>query len=169
MSSALSQIPERLLSGRDRAFDIEQAITPREKPTLAPGVRQCGAYVLPPFQRAYVWDEARQRAYVEGIFLGLGTGSYVWVEPDYDDRGHLVEGSLWLLDGQQRITTLRRFVLGELAIFDNLRYGDLSVAEARRWLRTTFPSQSIEYSALSHQAGRYEQVYQRLNFCVVPH
>ncbi len=77
----------------------------------------------------------------------------------------LRQGSHWLLDGQQRITTLSRFVAGDLAVFDNLRFADLSDAERRRWLNKPFPSLEV---ALADRV-LFADLYERLNFGGVPH
>lgn len=73
--------------------------------------------VLPPWQRPPSWNLDQQVQFIEGIFLGLGTGYYVINGRDYDDQGHDKPMSGWLIDGQQRITAIARFFHGEISIF----------------------------------------------------
>ncbi|MEG1680878.1 MAG: DUF262 domain-containing protein, partial [Stenotrophomonas sp.] len=60
------------------------------------------AYVLPPWQRDEVWSDHQKRRFIEGIFLGLGTGYYVVHAPDWDECGQRPMSG-WLIDGQQRL------------------------------------------------------------------
>jgi hypothetical protein len=124
-------------------------------------------WVLPPWQRPMVWDVDRQRKFVEGIFLGLGTGIYVVHQPDWDAAG-TKPMSGWLLDGQQRITAIRDFIHGDLAIFDGLKHADLSLAERRsRWENQSFPYVEIPYQG---DEVLLREIYHRLNFgAFVPH
>lgn len=162
-----SRLPDRLLRGTERLMTLEHAIYPTSSAqvSLTQRERACGAFLLPPFQRPFVWDLARQRAYVEGTFLGFGTGSYVTVAPDYDSAGAPLEGSYWLLDGQQRITSLSRFVADEFAVFDGLRFSDLTDGERLRWLRTPFPSLEVDLA----DRPLFAQLYERMNYGGVPH
>lgn len=74
------------------------------------------AYTLdldPDFQRAHVWDEKKQVAWLEYILSG---GQYSrdikFACPGFQGRGHA--GPMVLVDGKQRIEAVRRFTDNEI-------------------------------------------------------
>lgn len=67
----------------------------------------------PNFQRNFVWDNTRQSRLIESIFLGLPLPSIYLSQ--YDD------GILTIVDGLQRLNTIRRFFKNELRL-SNLEY-----------------------------------------------
>jgi hypothetical protein len=67
----------------------------------------------PSFQRNFVWDNTRQSRLIESIFLGLPLPSIYLSQ--YDD------GTLTIVDGLQRLNTIRKFMKGELRL-SNLEY-----------------------------------------------
>ena len=74
----------------------------------------------PDYQRAHVWTERQQRAYVEYCLQG-GEGSQVlyWNSIGWDTTDpHPVE----LVDGKQRLEAVRRFLRGELTVFRDIVY-----------------------------------------------
>ena len=67
----------------------------------------------PDFQRNFIWDDTRQSRLIESIFLGLPLPSIYLSQ--YQD------GRLTIVDGLQRIMTIRRFLRNELKL-NNLEY-----------------------------------------------
>ena len=67
----------------------------------------------PDFQRNFIWDETRQSRLIESIFLGLPLPSIYLSQ--YKD------GRLTIVDGLQRIMTIRRFLNNKLRL-SNLEY-----------------------------------------------
>ncbi len=67
----------------------------------------------PDFQRNFIWDNTRQSRLIESIFLGLPLPSIYLSQ--YSD------GRLTIVDGLQRIMTIRRFLKNELRL-NNLEY-----------------------------------------------
>lgn len=67
----------------------------------------------PDFQRNFIWDNTRQSRLIESIFLGLPLPSIYLSQ--YRD------GRLTIVDGLQRIMTIRRFINNELRL-NNLEY-----------------------------------------------
>lgn len=133
---------------------------------LREGERSLLGLVLPAWQRPAVWTREQQVRFVEGIFLGLGTGYYVTTEWDWDDDGVRRPLAGLLLDGQQRLGALRDFAAGEFAVFGCTRFADLSLSDKRRrFYRVSFPS--IEMGATEEATLR--EVYDRLNFGGTPH
>ncbi|CAB1075771.1 hypothetical protein D1AOALGA4SA_3582 [Olavius algarvensis Delta 1 endosymbiont] len=79
--------------------------------------------VLPNFQRSFIWDENNQKKLLSSFFLGLPVGNILILEgrnSDFAARELCTHESIipredcsYLLDGQQRISTLK-------SIFSNL-------------------------------------------------
>lgn len=69
----------------------------------------------PNFQRNFIWDKTRQSRLIESIFLGLPLPSIYLSQ--YDD------GILTVVDGLQRLTTIKNFVDNKLRLC-NLEYLD---------------------------------------------
>jgi len=73
--------------------------------------------VLPNFQRGYVWDENKQKELIASFLLGLPIGNILMLkgERDYFSAREICsqepvtpkEDCIYLLDGQQRISTLK--------------------------------------------------------------
>lgn len=69
--------------------------------------------MAPDFQRNFIWDETRQSRLIESLLLGLPLPSIYLSQ--YDD------GRLTIVDGLQRIMTIRRFLNDKLRL-SNLEY-----------------------------------------------
>lgn len=74
-------LPEPLLKGRRREFNIE-CLTVNSMPA-AVNVRTLMNHILPPWQQPEVWSYEQKVRFIEGIFLGLGTGYYVATELEW--------------------------------------------------------------------------------------
>lgn len=155
-----SSLPDRLIRGSANAATLEHLLIEPVEMTQ-PGERQLMHWVLPPWQRPEVWDVERKRAFVEGIFLGLGTGFYVVHQADWDASG-TKPMSGWLIDGQQRISAVRDFLSDELVIFGNMKWSSLSLGEQRsRFLNHNFPFVEIPYQ---RDERVLRELSDRLNF-----
>ncbi len=162
----MKSIPEKILRGMTREAPIETLFhgTPDE---AQGGERTLLNLFLPPWQRPEVWSVDRKKAFVEGIFLGLGTGFYVVHQLDWAPGGARKPMSGWLLDGQQRITALRDFAENEFSIFDGVFYRDLDQSTLRRrFLHVVFPYVELTYQ---NDEQRLREIYQRMNFGGVAH
>ncbi|QCI13058.1 DUF262 domain-containing protein [Pseudomonas putida] len=159
MSTTL--LPKPILDGVERSYSISMLWEGTPAVPNIPEERQLLNLVLPPWQREFVWTEAQQRAFVEGIFLGFNPGFYVINGRDYEgDNDRYMSG--WLLDGQQRITSIARFVKDEITVFDGIRYSDLSLGEKRRRFdNVIFPCIELEFQA---DESLLKELYRRLNF-----
>lgn len=62
--------------------------------------------IIPDHQRGYVWPEDRQRAFINSVFQGIPTQSIIQKQ----------DSVMSLEDGQQRLTTLRRFMDDDLCV-----------------------------------------------------
>lgn len=159
------EIPDRVLRGNERLFPIEVLFTGRP-PAAAEGERTLLSLTLPPFQRGEVWAEEQKRAFIEGALLGFGLGSYVVNKADWNADGSLKPCSGWLIDGQQRISAIRDFVRGDLAVFGGQTYGDFSSGQAQQWLNLPFTRFELDYIG---DPSVLADLYDRLNFGGTPH
>lgn len=159
MSTTLLPIP--ILDGVERSYSISMLWEGTAAVPNIPDERQLLNLVLPPWQREFVWTEAQQRSFVEGIFLGFNPGYYVINGRDYEGGSDRYMSG-WLLDGQQRITSIARFVKDEITVFDGIRYSDLSLGEKRRRFdNVIFPCIELEYQV---DEALLKELYRRLNF-----
>lgn len=159
------KLPDELLAGAGRDFSIEHLLSSTAVST--DGERTLMCWTLPPWQRPEVWDNARKKAFIEGVFLGIRPGFYVVHGSDWDRNGKPLPMSGWLLDGQQRVSAIRDFISGDLRIFEGIRFTDLPWAvQRRRFLSVTFPLIEIQYQ---HSEAVLKEIYERLNFGGMPH
>jgi len=93
-------------------------------------VEEDGLDLEPDFQRAHVWTEAQQIAYVEYRLRGGRTG----IELLFNCPGWMGDtthpavakmpnkmGPYVMVDGKQRLTAVRRFLASEIPVFGHLR------------------------------------------------
>ncbi|MCU0351176.1 MAG: DUF262 domain-containing protein [Flavobacterium sp.] len=93
-----------------------------------------GLYV-PQYQRDFIWLEKMQSRFIESIFMGVPMQPLLAFELDED-------GNLELLDGVQRLSSIKSFVDNELTLvnleeLDSLNgftFEDLNVARKRKFL-----------------------------------
>lgn len=118
--------------------------------------------IAPRFQRHFVWDKTRQSRLIESIFLGLPLPAIYLSE--YDD------GRMTIVDGLQRISTIRDFMNNELRLC-NMEYFDfcngktfselnLPDLQLRRFYRTQITCFKIDYR--SPNQLKYD-LFRRLN------
>ena len=84
----------------------------------------------PDFQRGHVWTHEQRVAFIEGIFRGTVGDSQRIIQfnvPHWDDENHGgdLPNEIQIVDGLQRLTTVRMFMAGEIAIFGGLKASDL--------------------------------------------
>lgn len=160
------KLPDVLLAGQERAFTLDAILHQANDTELAQempqGYRKLMGFNLPPWQREIVWTTAQQQRFIESIFLGLGTGHYVATSVEFcEGSATMLNTSLLLLDGQQRLTSIQDFVKNVFPIFDDIHYGDLTKIQQRtRFRHTAFPC--IEVSALAPESA-LKEMYYRLN------
>lgn len=81
----------------------------------------CGFY-LPPFQRPECWDLQRKINLIESLFCGIDIGVFLVVN-NFDCPK--IDG--WLIDGQQRLSAIRDFVLDKFSVFNGqLSYSNMA-------------------------------------------
>ena len=111
----------------------------------------------PDFQRNFIWDRTRQSLLIESILLGLPIPSIYLSQ--YDD------GRLTVVDGLQRLTTLRRFLNDELKL-THLEYLKVCNGKTFSQIKTILPRLQIRQFSQT-QIGCYVIDYrspERLKF-----
>ena len=76
----------------------------------------------PDFQRPHVWNEEKQKRYVEYILRGGKYNREILF--NCVGWGRKFEGPFVLVDGKQRIEAARKFLQNELQVFDGLLFDD---------------------------------------------
>jgi len=84
-----------------------------------------GLNLDPDFQRGHVWSETQRSAYIEGVFRGTVGDSQRIIQfnaPHWNDDNHSgdLPNEIQIVDGLQRLTTIRMFMAGELRAFGML-------------------------------------------------
>lgn len=78
-----------------------------------------GEYLIPEFQRGYVWNAEQVKGFVKSLYQGYPSGSFlIWKTTKPSEiRGKIQETNLvfknLILDGQQRLTTIYTIFTGE--------------------------------------------------------
>jgi len=130
---------------------------------------QSGDIVIPEYQRKFIWDQRRASRFVESLLLDLPVpGIFL-----YRDRDSEV---LSVVDGQQRLQTLRFFYEGEFADsgkvfvltgletrFNGLTYNRLNIADRRRLDNSLIRATVIRQDKPDDEATSQYFVFERLN------
>jgi hypothetical protein len=67
-------------------------------------------FVIPTYQREYTWEDDRKSRFIESLVLGLPIPFlFFWEMPD---------GKLEIVDGSQRLRSIKEFVLGDFRLGD---------------------------------------------------
>ncbi len=73
----------------------------------------------PDFQRAHVWDEIKQRRYVEYVLRGGRSSRIIYWNCASWQREY--NTPIFLVDGKQRLEAVRKFMRSELLVFGSYR------------------------------------------------
>lgn len=122
-----------------------------------------------PYQRGSVWDEPRRQALIRSMLMGLPVGSVV-----INKRGFQFQKMYAVVDGKQRIETLRAFENDEFAVprhwFEDrfveepdssdpdVRYSELSVIGRRHWSNRPFPTLEANVGTIGEEAEIYRLI-----------
>jgi hypothetical protein len=110
---------------------------------------KAGAFIIPAFQRRFVWTQKHASKFVESLLMGLPVPG-IFLYRETDTNKHLV------IDGQQRLRSLQAFYDGT---FGEKKFRLIGVAEP--WLNKTYSDlepadqlkldDSIVHSTIFHQ------------------
>ena len=116
--------------------------------------------VNPPYQRGYVWDNARASKLIESLLLNIPIPPCYFAEEE--------TGVVTVIDGQQRLKSIWRYVKDDFSLrglkalpeYSSLKFSKLKEREQRIILGRTI--RCIVISQESHPEIRFE-VFERLN------
>lgn len=99
---------------------------------------QKGDLVIPPYQRDFVWDLGKQSCFIESMIIGLPIPFMFGADIEQS-------GQIEIIDGSQRLRTLRAFLDGtlklkalqKLELINGYQFGDLSLSQQRRFFNRT--------------------------------
>jgi hypothetical protein len=88
------------------------------------GLRTVLGWLLPPWQRGFVWTDDQCVSFIESIWRGIPLGTYT-INMAFGSR---FDG--WLIDGQQRMRALERYLADELPVF-GYRWSEITEVDRR--------------------------------------
>ena len=71
----------------------------------------------PEYQRGVVWNEAQQKMLIDSLFRGF-TLPLIYLHEKKEEIAGFIREGLEIIDGQQRLTAIHRFVEGSFRLFD---------------------------------------------------
>lgn len=115
-------------------------------------------FVIPDFQRGFVWTHQQSVRFIESLWLDIPVGSYMVNRM----LGHPYDN--YLIDGQQRIMAIHLYVTNQIEVL-GYTYNNLPDLDKRRFRNLIFPRTEIQETDLS----RLKEIYNRFNFGGTPH
>ncbi|MBU2760300.1 DUF262 domain-containing protein [Acidithiobacillus sulfurivorans] len=104
---------------------------------------------LAPWQRPVVWDDEMQSRFVDSVWAGVDTGSYMvneWYE-FVDDNIEMLYLSGIVIDGQQRLTSVERYFKNEIPATavdgSKLLWSEITILDQRSFGNKLFPRTEI--------------------------
>ena len=118
-------------------------------------------FVIPSYQRADTWEDARKSRFIESLLMGLPIPFlFFWESP--------TTGKLEIVDGSQRLRTIEQFVLGDMVLgelqilteLESFRFRDLPTSRQRK-----VKNRSIRGIVLSEHADEQARfdLFERIN------
>lgn len=176
-----SAMPPRLFFGNARSTSMDSLIHARntQASDIASGFWGDDAQwllgtIIPPFQRPVVWEQERMAAFIESAWLGLHLGNFVYndlsqdpnVSTWRDDQGleRFHHTDRWLIDGQQRLTAIDRYLGDEFAVAGKF-WSELGPRDQRRFAQIPFGSTTLAMTS-EHDM---RILYDKMNFGGVAH
>lgn len=124
-----------------------------------PGRTAMGFY-LPSWQRDLVWTERQMISFIESAWRGISLGTYTYNQAalgsPYDNL---------LIDGQQRMTAIERYLDDQFPVF-GWRWSEVTVVDRRMWeMSIAFAS----YITTTEDEDYLRGYYNLMNFGGTPH
>ena len=163
------KMPDRIDLGQNMAATVGHAIKMYSSFRANPGKygtdRSVMGFRLPKWQRGIVWDEERQIKFVESLWLGIPVGTYTYNIAYGSNEGEVHPLSNLLVDGQQRMMSLQRYLDDEIEVF-GARYSQLTLEDAHRLEDgRSFPCYRVE----TEDDGYLRGYYDLMNFGGIAH
>lgn len=154
-------MPERKFFGSGSGMYVKHLTThiPALSRPLNKGEQYLGRFIVPPFQRKFVWTIKQQQKLIESIYLGLPIGIIIYNLPNVP-----TDTDFWLLDGQQRITTIIRYI-DDCFPVNNYLYSQLPQEEQNHFDRMTTQVYQTQFECEEDCAD----IYNRLVYGGTPH
>lgn len=163
-----SRIPKRVCYGSGMSTMVGQLFEQMAARTYIQagnGQRTVLGFPIPEWQRELCWTEAQCERFIQSVYAGIYLGLYVY--NDTITSAPKLDGLL--IDGQQRLHALERYLAGELAVTGpdggRYRWTDLNQEEQAHFNRMPF---GFEIVSITDEA-QLKQLYNLLNFGGVPH
>lgn len=84
--------------------------------------------LVPDFQRGHVWSDEQRVRFVESFIRGAAPKLIQFNCPGWQtssDSGDIPHHTFQCIDGLQRLTSLRKFIAGDVLVFDGMTAADL--------------------------------------------
>lgn len=117
-------------------------------------------FYLPTWQRDLVWTERQMISFIESAWRGINLGTYTYNQAalgsPYDNL---------LIDGQQRMTAIERYLDDQFPVF-GWRWSEVTIVDRRIWeMSVAFAS----YVTTTEDEDYLRGYYNLMNFGGVPH
>lgn len=143
----LQELPKKIYLGQQYNFHIEHLFTSSMKEN------DLFFFIIPEFQRSFVWTQEQQVRFIDSIFRGIPLGTYSYTKNNFI-----------LLDGQQRITTIYNFINNKFQYMGRY-FKDLTEKELFDFKMTIFPA----YVSNNETDDYMKNYYDLMNFGGTPH
>jgi hypothetical protein len=137
--------------------ELRYQVRSREIVDLVSAMRSTRLTLSPYFQRNLVWRDAHKRDFIDTILKGYPFPQIFLARGPIDLES--MEASQCVVDGQQRLNTIRDFVSGKLEVGDR-HFADLSTKEKKDFLK--YEVAVIDFD-LDAGDPRLKEVFHRLN------
>jgi hypothetical protein len=137
--------------------DLKYSVRSREIVDLITAMRTSRLTLSPYFQRNLVWRDAHKRDFIETILKGLPFPQIFLARGPIDLE--TMEASQCVVDGQQRLSTIRDFTAGKLDVGGRV-FSTLSPKEKEDFLKYEVPVIDFDLDAGD---TRLKDVFHRLN------
>ncbi|MDR1717002.1 MAG: DUF262 domain-containing protein [Prevotella sp.] len=142
-----------------KEWDIEQAICKFVEENDLEN-NSVGRLIIPKYQRKFVWEKQMQCNFIESLFLGIPILPLMAFT--------LPDGNFELIDGVQRLSTIKNFLEGKLSLhnleildtFNGYSFKDLPLSRRRN-----FNAKSLRFYILSEKADPSirADIFKRIN------
>lgn len=117
-------------------------------------------YKIPSYQREYTWEEPKKWKFIESVLLGLPIPFIFGVVLDDE------EGVIAIIDGVQRLNTLKEFLDGDLQLkqldklfkLQDYKFDDLSPLQQRKFRHRTIRMIKLDGADTSTQFDMFERI-----------
>ena len=113
----------------------------------------------PYYQRNFVWDMKDQIEFIETILLGYPCPEIFIAEGKRDLEKNIKY--IHVIDGQQRLTTIKRFINNEFSVKENF-YKELSDEEKTKFLDYEIGTVTLKLNP-EQDISEIEEIFRRLN------